>query len=79
MGGRRRGVEERGGEEGRMGRDGGDAAGGRDGADIHAALLELDRLEELIEELDDLGIANRTEAEARLAELGRRLDQSSRE
>jgi len=44
-------------------------------SDLHERLLELDRLEELIEEMDELGIASRAEAEARLAELHRRVDE----
>lgn len=53
-----------------VGDRGGDAA-------LHGALIELDRLEELIEEMDELAVGSRAEAEARLAELHRRLDGTS--
>jgi len=37
-------------------------------------LLLLERLESLVEEMDELGIASRTEAEARIGELHERLE-----
>jgi hypothetical protein len=41
---------------------------------MHELLLELDRLEELLELMGELGVSNRAEVEARLAELNRRVD-----
>ncbi len=38
-------------------------------ASLFPILEELDRLEELLEEMDDLGVASRTEVERRLTEL----------
>lgn len=37
-------------------------------------LEELDRLEDLLEEMIDLGVATRQEAERRLSELNTRID-----
>lgn len=37
--------------------------------DLHAMLLQLDRLEELREELEELGLSSLEEIEARIAEL----------
>ncbi len=45
---------------------------GADGAD-YKILDELDRLEELLEELDDLGVTTRSEVEARIATLEGKL------
>jgi len=42
---------------------------------MHDLLLELDRLEELVEMMDELGVTSRSEAEARLGELHRRVDE----
>ncbi|MDP9366453.1 MAG: hypothetical protein M3Q10_19885 [Chloroflexota bacterium] len=42
--------------------------------ETYALLDELDRLEELIEEMDALGVSSRSEAEQRLAELNVRVD-----
>ncbi len=42
--------------------------------ETYALLDELDRLEELIEEMDALGVTSRSEAEQRLAELNVRVD-----
>jgi hypothetical protein len=41
---------------------------------LYRLLEELDRLEDLIEEMDELGVATRAEAEHRMAELNRRVD-----
>ena len=43
-------------------------------ANEHQLLAELDRLEDLIEDMDDLGISSRDEAEARRLALHRQLD-----
>ena len=45
--------------------------------ELYALLDELDRLEELIEEMDDLGVASRADAERRLAELHARVDETA--
>jgi hypothetical protein len=37
-------------------------------------LLLVERLESLVEEMDDLGVTTRIEAEAKIAELHERLD-----
>ncbi len=42
--------------------------------ETYALLDELNRLEELIEEMDALGVSSRSEAEQRLAELNARVD-----
>lgn len=42
--------------------------------DLYALLEELDRLEELIEDMDSLGIVSREEAERRIAELDARVE-----
>lgn len=42
---------------------------------LHALLVELDRLEELIEEMDDLQVMSRAEAESRMAELHQKVDE----
>lgn len=51
----------------------------RDAADageqrLYALLQELDRCEDLLEELDDLGLRTREEVERRMAELNERID-----
>lgn len=47
-----------------------------EGGELHELLVELDRLEELLEEMAELGVASRAEAEAKLAELNRRVDEA---
>ncbi|MGH2558802.1 MAG: hypothetical protein ACRDJH_07040 [Thermomicrobiales bacterium] len=42
--------------------------------DLFALLEELDRLEELIEDMDSLGVHSREEAERRLAEVDARVE-----
>ncbi len=42
--------------------------------DLYVLLDELDRLEELIEDMDDLGITSREEAERRMAELDAQVE-----
>lgn len=42
--------------------------------ELYALLDELDRLEELIEDMDALGVATREQAEARMAELDARVE-----
>jgi hypothetical protein len=37
--------------------------------DLYVLLDELDRLEELLEDMDDLGVSSRAEAEQRMTEL----------
>jgi hypothetical protein len=44
-------------------------------ADLYALLEELDRLEELIEDMDSLGVHSREEAERRIAELDARVEE----
>jgi hypothetical protein len=44
---------------------------------VFALLDELDRLEELLEDMDDLGVNSRTEAEARIVVLNDLVDQLS--
>ena len=51
-----------------------DASGAAVDKETYALLDELDRLEELIEEMDALGVSSRLEAEQRLAELNVRVD-----
>ena len=38
-------------------------------------LEELDRLEDLLEEMEELGVSSRADAERRLAELNARVDE----
>ena len=45
--------------------------------DLLALLDELDRLEELLEDMDDLGVNSRAEAEARIVVLNDLVDQLS--
>jgi len=45
--------------------------------DLLALLDELDRLEELIEDMDDLGVTTREQAEARIASLNLKVDAMS--
>ena len=42
-------------------------------------LEELDRLEDLLEEMTDLGVASRADVERRLADLNARVDELSGE
>jgi hypothetical protein len=41
---------------------------------LYALYDELDRLEELIEDMDSLGVASLEQAERRIAELNERID-----
>jgi hypothetical protein len=41
---------------------------------LFALLDELDRLEELIEDMDDLGVSSREQAELRIASLNLQVD-----
>lgn len=41
----------------------------------HQSLLQLDRLEELLESMDELGVTTRAEAETLLASLEAELDE----
>ncbi|MGH2533539.1 MAG: hypothetical protein ACRDJW_14670 [Thermomicrobiales bacterium] len=43
--------------------------------DLYAVLDELDRLEELIEDMDSLGVRSREDAERRIAELDARVEE----
>ncbi len=47
----------------------------RQGDELYALLQELDRLEDLLEEMTDLGVDSRAEAERRMADLNARVDQ----
>lgn len=49
-----------------------------DGA-LYRLLNELDRLEEVLETMDELGLATRTDVERRMAELNARVDELSGE
>jgi hypothetical protein len=42
--------------------------------ELFALLDELDRLEELIEDMDDLGVSSREQAELRIASLNLQVD-----
>jgi hypothetical protein len=48
-------------------------ASGQD-ADLYALFDELDRLEELLEDMTALGVASFDEAEHRIAEINKRID-----
>lgn len=48
-------------------------ASGQD-AELYALYDELDRLEELLEDMADLGVASREDAERRIADLNERID-----
>jgi hypothetical protein len=58
---------------------------GRSGAnlkpedELFALLDQLDRLEELIEDMDELGVDSREQAEARVASLNTQVDALSEE
>ncbi len=43
--------------------------------ELHALLETLDRLEELLEDMNDLSISSRLEAETRMNEIHARLDE----
>lgn len=45
------------------------------GRDLYPVLEELDRLEELLEGMTELGVESRNDAERRLAELNRLVDE----
>ncbi len=54
--------------------------GGSNGGDPLLPLLEeLDRLEDLLEEMEELGVASRADVERRLADLNARVDEMSDE
>ena len=58
----------------------GDQRGGSNGGDPLLPLLEeLDRLEDLLEEMEELGVGSRADVERRLAELNARVDEMSDE
>ena len=42
---------------------------------LYRLLDELDRLEDLLEEMDELGVASRADVQRRLAELNARVDE----
>lgn len=44
-------------------------------SDLHQLLAELDRIEDLLEDMAELGIQNRAEAEARMSQLNTLLDE----
>lgn len=53
-----------------------------DGAEerrVYKLLEELDRLQDLLEEMDDLGLSSREEIERRMAELDARIDRANAE
>ena len=52
------------------------SSGRPDEQQVHKLLLELDRLEEVREDLEELGLRTLEEVEARIAELHRILDES---
>ena len=47
--------------------------------ELHALIEELDRLEDLLEEMEELGVNDRADIERRLAELNARVDELSGE
>jgi hypothetical protein len=51
------------------------SADDRSATDLYALLDELDRLEELIDDMDSLGIRSREEAEQRIAVLDARVEE----
>ena len=53
------------------------SAGSGPDDELFALLDELDRLEELLEDMDDLGVNSRVEAEARIVVLNEFVDQLS--
>ncbi len=46
---------------------------------LYSVLEELDRLEDLLEEMDDLGVASRADGERRMAELHDEVSQMTGE
>ncbi len=54
-----------------------DAGANQPDAELYALLDQLDRLEELLEEMDELGVATREEVERRLAGLHAEVDRLS--
>jgi hypothetical protein len=46
-------------------------------AALYPLLDELDRLEDLLEEMDDLGVASRADVERRMADLNDEIDRLS--
>lgn len=52
-------------------------ADSRDGRTLHDLLLELDRLEEIREDLEELGLRTLDEVVARIDELNRQIDELS--
>jgi len=51
------------------------ASAAPNGRDLYPVLAELDRLEELLEAMTELGVDSRADAERRLAELNRQVDE----
>jgi hypothetical protein len=51
--------------------------GGAESDDLYLLLEELDRLEDLLEEMADLGVASREEVEQRMTALNVRVDELS--
>ena len=49
------------------------------GENLYPLLDELDRLEELLEEMEELGVASRDDIELRMAELNARVNELSEE
>ncbi|CAA9560073.1 MAG: hypothetical protein AVDCRST_MAG19-1724 [uncultured Thermomicrobiales bacterium] len=45
--------------------------------DLYSLLEEMDRLEDVLEEMTELGVASRSEIELRLAALNREVDERS--
>lgn len=52
---------------------------GPDERSLNDLLLELDRLEEIREDLEELGLRTLDEVEARIDELNRRIDEATEE
>ncbi len=48
-----------------------------DSDDLYPLLDELDRLEEILEAMTDLGVSSRADVERRMAELNQRVDELS--
>lgn len=46
-------------------------------AALYPLLDQLDRLEDLLEEMDDLGVASRSDVERRMADLNEEIDRLS--
>jgi hypothetical protein len=46
--------------------------------ELDALLITLDRLEELLEDMDELGVGTRAETEARMREIHARVDELER-